>query len=374
MLRRKTAKRAALLGLALIVCAVNASCLPFRHEERNAFFDVPREQAKVALPTYVIEPPDVLLIDAVRLVPLPPHKLEPLDAVLVQFPADPGALAVGDLDALTKTGRALSGVIPVEPEGTINLGAAFGAVNVVDLTVEEARAAVEKRLRQFVKKEIVDAGKVTLDLAQIRGLQQIRGEHLVRPDGTIGLGSYGSVYVTGMSLEQAKAQIETHLSKYLLKPSVSIDVAGFNSKVYYVIFDGGGFGEQVIRLPVTGNETVLDAIGQVYGLPPVASRRRIWIARPSAGDDGCDQILPVDWKAITRLGSSAKNYQVLPGDRIYVDSRPLIAADSFLGRVISPVERILGVTLLTSSTITTVNQIRNSGGGGNAIITPVGGR
>jgi polysaccharide export outer membrane protein len=372
MLPRTKTKQVALILLALLVCAVNASCLPFRHADKIAYYDVPREQAKVALPTYVIEPPDVLLIDAVRLVPLPPHKLEPLDAISVQFPADPGALAVGDLDALTKTGRALSGILPVEPEGTVNLGAAFGSVRVVDLTVAEARAAIDKRLRQFVKKEIVDTGKVSVEIAQIRGMQQIRGDHLVRLDGTVGLGTYGSVYVTGMTLEQAKAQIEEHLSRFLLKPVVSVDVSGFNSKVYYVIFDGGGFGEQIIRLPVTGNETVLDAIGQVFGLPVVASRRRIWIARPAVGEDGCDQIIPVDWKAITRLGSSAKNYQVLPGDRIYVDSRPIIAADTFLGRALAPIERILGITLLTSSTIESVNSIRTSGGiGGN---NNIGGR
>ena len=38
-----------------------------------------------------------------------------------------------------------------------------------------------------------------------------------------------------------------------------MDVQGFNSKLYYVILDGGGAGQQVVRLPVTGNETVLDA-------------------------------------------------------------------------------------------------------------------
>jgi polysaccharide export outer membrane protein len=360
MLSRDRAKLVAFLCLALIFCASNTSCLPFRHSDRHAFYDVPREQEKMTLPPYVIEPPDVLLIDAVRLVPLPPYKLEPLDALLVQFPADPGSLPVADLEALTKTGRAFSGVIPVDPEGTVNLGAAFGAVRVADMTIDEARKAIDRRLRQVLKSELVDLGKVSVDLAQIRGLQQVRGEHLVRPDGTVGLGTYGSVYVTGMTLDQAKAQIEAHLSQFILKPSISLDVAGFNSKVYYVIFDGAGFGEQVFRLPVTGNETVLDAISNVRGLPVVASRHRIWLARPGHGNEDGETILPVDWKAITRHGSSAKNYQVFPGDRIYVAAQPLISADTYLGRLISPIERILGVTLLTSSTITSVNEIRNS--------------
>ena len=45
-----------------------------------------------------------------------------------------------------------------------------------------------------------------------------------------------------------------------------------NSKVYYIITDGAGSGEQVFRFPVTGSETVLDAISQIGGLPPVSSK------------------------------------------------------------------------------------------------------
>jgi hypothetical protein len=62
----------------------------------------------------------------------------------------------------------------------------------------------------------------------------------------------------------AKAAIENHLSKFFQKPSISLDISGFNSSVYYVIFDGGGFGEQVNRFPFTGNETVLDAIARKH--------------------------------------------------------------------------------------------------------------
>src|SRR5262249_47784878 len=92
--------------------------------------------------------------------------------------------------------------------------------------------------------------------------QPIRGQHLVRPDGSINLGIYGSVYVAGMTLEQARAAVAALLSqrvKNLTVRNVSVDVLAYNSKVYYVITDGGGYGEQVVRLPITGNETVLDA-------------------------------------------------------------------------------------------------------------------
>jgi polysaccharide export outer membrane protein len=192
-------------------------------------------------------------------------------------------------------------------------------------------------------------------------LQQIRGEHLVRPDGTVSLGNYGSVYVNGMTVAQAKQAIEAHLSQYLVRPEISLDVQGYNSKVYYVIMDLAGAGQQVVRLPLTGNETVLDAMSHLNGLPPAASKKRIWVARPSPAEMHCDQIMPVNWPAITQGGSTATNYQLLPGDRVYVQADFLINADTTLAKVLSPIERAFGVTLLATTTVQTIEGKFNTG-------------
>jgi polysaccharide export outer membrane protein len=308
---------------------------------------LPRELAKTSLPPYVIETPDILLIDAVRVVPRPPYRIEPLDALLVQV-----------TDGLPNE-PPLAAAVTVEPDGTVNLGPTYGSFLVADKTLEEARQAIEQQLRQTFTKV-----RVGVSLAQTRAAQQIRGEHLVRPDGTVALGVYGSVHVSGRTLDEAKAAIEAHLANFLLRPEVSVDVFSYNSKVYYVITDGGGYGEQVYRLPSTGNETVLDAIGQILGLPAVASKRRIWVARPSPDCAGCDLILPVNWRALTQCGKTATNYQIFPGDRIYVQAQPLITADAVLARVLAPVERILGVTLLGASTVQSIQTVGQGGGVG----------
>jgi polysaccharide export outer membrane protein len=201
--------------------------------------------------------------------------------------------------------------------------------------------------------------------------QKIQGQHLVRPDGTVGLGIYGSIYVTGMTLEQirlavAQAVASRMSAEYLAKnpvnkiaENVNVDVLAYNSRFYYVITDGGGYGEQVVRVPSTGNETVLDAIAQIYGLPAVASKKHIWVARRTPGH-GPDEILPVDWCGITRRGEAVTNYQIFPGDRVYVKADRLITIDTAIAKVLSPIERLLGVTLLGSET---VNSIRNRGTG-----------
>jgi len=270
--------------------------------EVGAAAGCPKELRPVSHPPYTISPPDILYIDAVRLIPKPPYRLESLEVVL---------LSVTD----TLPNAPIMGQYVISPEGMLSLGFNYGAVRVGGLTLDQAQTAIRNHLGKILRNP-----QVTLALAQFRGIQQVRGQHLVRPDGTIGLGTYGSVYVAGMTLGQAKCVSERYLSHYLQDPQVAVDVLAYNSKVYYVIYDGAGFGQQIFRLPATGNETVLDAISQVQGLAAVSSKKRIWLARPAPDDLGCSQVLPVDWNAITQGAVTNTNYQVFPGDRIYVDS------------------------------------------------------
>src|SRR5207244_8826408 len=83
-----------------------------------------------------------------------------------------------------------------------------------------------------------------------------------------------------------------------------------------------------------------------------ALKSRIWIARPAPANAGYgDQIMPVDWTAIVQCGKTATNYQILPGDRIYVKAQPLIKFDAMLGLIFGPAERAFGVSLLGQETI-----------------------
>jgi polysaccharide export outer membrane protein len=226
------------------------------------------------------------------------------------------------------------------------------------LTVDRAQAAIVDYLSSVVKGEL----NVGVTLVQMRATQNVRGEHLVRPDGTISLGMHGSVFVAGMTMGQVKAVVETYLAAYLVNPQISVDVFAYNSRKIYIIADGAGYGQQVIALPATGNETVLDAIARVQGLPAVASLKKIWVARPSPAGNPCSQVLPVDWQAITQAGRTETNYQLLPGDRIYISSNCLITAYNYIDMMIAPIERVLGATLLGSSVYQSLRGTNNGTG------------
>src|SRR5207253_6513473 len=64
---------------------------------------MPRELQKVSHPSYVIEPPDILVIDALRVVPLPPYRLEPLDVIILDVKN-------------TRRDEPLTGLFQVQPE------------------------------------------------------------------------------------------------------------------------------------------------------------------------------------------------------------------------------------------------------------------
>jgi polysaccharide export outer membrane protein len=295
--------------------------------------DAPNERQKTVLGEYVIEPPDLLQIDLLYAVPLPPYKLQPLDVLNVSI------TTAGAPDAL-------SGTYQVDPDGTVPFGGRQGSVKIAGLSLADAREVVEKHLSLTLNNP-----KVTLTVAQGRGVQLVRGQHLVRPDGTVDLGSYGSVMVAGQTVANARLLIQTQLAQTLQNPEVLVSVIGYNSKVYYVIFDYGGAGQQMIRMPVTGNDTVLDAISQLGGLSTVSDPGQVWVARSAALNEP-DQVLPVDWDGLTRRGRAETNYQLLPGDRLFVKAYRLVSAEVRLARMLAPVERVLGVTLLGASTYT----------------------
>jgi polysaccharide biosynthesis/export protein len=244
----------------------------------------------------------------------------------------------------------IKGNFMISPEGTINLGYTYGSLRVAGLTVDQAQNAIRAHLSSILKNPTVNVA-----LVQMRGMQNVRGEHLVRPDGTIHLGMYGSVYVAGMNLGQVKCVIQQYLSAYLVDPQVSVDVFAYNTRKIYIIADGGGYGQQIIAIPATGFETVLDAITRVNGLPAVSNPCRIWVARPSPAGHPCSIILPVDWKAIVQAGRTETNYQLFPGDRIYIAADPLITVYNYLDKLLAPVERVLGVTLLGATTYQTLH-------------------
>lgn len=203
----------------------------------------------------------------------------------------------------------------------------------------------------------------------------IAGERLVRPDGTITLGFYGDVYVNGLTIHEVKEKIIIHLRKFIndealglvgvdaagrpiaIPPAdsdrVFVDVAAYNSQVYYVQGDVAAPG----RLPITGNETVLDAINYAAGLTPTASIPNVRLVRPAPPGSCTPQVLPVNLAAIIQEGDTTTNYQLMPGDRIFVYRDPIVRASIFIDRLAAPFNTVLSSILQYSFAVRNVKSI-----------------
>jgi polysaccharide export outer membrane protein len=337
-----------LLGLCqLVFISLLAGCV-----SQTAFFDpkpagtpsfrdIPKETAKSSLPQYFLESPDLITVEAVHLVPKSPYVLRVFDWIALDVVGTP----IDD---------PIIGNFSIEPGGMIQLGSAYGAVRIEGLSLAEAEQAI---LRHLINSPENPRGRlnstttiVSAKLIRMSDIQQIANTHLIGPDGYITLGSYGRVYVNGLTVDECRDAIELHLSKALEHPQIAVDIYSYNSKEYYVIFQSAAMGEQVFTFPYTGNETVLKAIANTNGLAPNSSKR-IWVARP-VGNTHKPVILPVDWVAVTAYAMSQTNYQLLPGDRVFVIESRWVAADGMLARMIAPLERIMGVSLLGATTAT----------------------
>jgi protein involved in polysaccharide export with SLBB domain len=165
---------------------------------------------------------------------------------------------------------------------------------------------------------IVEPGDVLLvQPSDLDSPARMPGDQPVLPDGTINLGRYGKPVVAGKTVDEIEALVRALIEAQTPNAGpITVRLVLRQSKVFYVLGEVNAPG--VYQL--TGRETVLDAILIAGGLTDRASRRNIILSRPTRPDD-CRVVLPVCYEQIVQLGDTTTNYQIAPGDRIWVPTR-----------------------------------------------------
>ena len=172
---------------------------------------------------------------------------------------------------------------------------------------------------------------------------RLPADQIVLADGTVDLGPYGRIVVAGRNLEQAESLIEQQIAFQIqqqasackqyanddIQASLSreplpedCDAIAINVRLlepvhqFYVLGEVNAPG----AYPLTGSETVLDAILTAGGLTASANPCQILLARPTDPCE-CRVTLPVCYRQIVQMGNTTTNYQLQPGDRVFVASR-----------------------------------------------------
>jgi len=222
----------------------------------------------------------------------------------------------------------------------------------------------------------------------------ISGERLVRPDGTITLGFYGSVHVRGLTLPQCKAKVVEHLRAYLsdemlgLTGPVLPDIPPFDLGNAFDLppapqVNAEGLGKALAGIPEQqkpGGAQPAQTELKPAGVANLAPEERVFVdvakynskfyylegdvakpdKLPCTGNetvlDGLQyaggliqaadpdniklvrparggrpvKVYPIDLKAIMEEGDALHNYQLFPGDRLVIGRRPSVKASSEL--------------------------------------------
>lgn len=166
---------------------------------------------------------------------------------------------------------------------------------------------------------------------------RLQSDQTVQTDGVIELGEYGRLEVLGLTTEEIQQKVQSRVAtretekrqtritlashtsgaaqEEVIDYGVSVRLVNNESDQFYVMGEVNAPGSY----PLVGAETVLDAIISAGGLSGQANEHKVILTRPQP--DGKPRlILPVCYKQILQLGDVSTNYQLLPGDRIYVPS------------------------------------------------------
>jgi protein involved in polysaccharide export with SLBB domain len=152
-------------------------------------------------------------------------------------------------------------------------------------------------------------------------------DQLVQPDGTIDLGQYGRPVVAGKPLAEVESIVRAQVKGKDGKPvPVTVRLISRPGEVFFVLGEVNAPG----AFPITGHDTVLSAITQAGGPTRRASLQSVIMSRPTV-PEGCRLVYPVCYKNIVQLGDTTTNYQLRPGDRVFVPSKTM-CEDLFGGR------------------------------------------
>ncbi|MCE9529722.1 MAG: SLBB domain-containing protein, partial [Planctomycetes bacterium] len=134
---------------------------------------------------------------------------------------------------------------------------------------------------------------------------------------TIDLGKYGRPQVAGGTVADIEKIVNASVAEKNKEASfINVRLVNRVSKRYYVLGEVHTPGAFTLQ----GSETVLDGLMAAGGLNTQASLKNIILVRPSH-PDGCRTVLAICYPEIVQLGDTSTNYQLRPGDRIYVSTK-----------------------------------------------------
>jgi len=133
------------------------------------------------------------------------------------------------------------------------------------------------------------------------------GNYAIHTDGAITLPLIGDIAVGGLTPVEIEPLITKALSKYIVKPLVTVTVQAVYSRKYYIDGEAARSGEFSLQAPTR----VLDALSKAGGFRDFANLKKIYILRG-------DKRIPFNYKEVIHGKNLSQNILLEPGDHIVV--------------------------------------------------------
>jgi polysaccharide export outer membrane protein len=117
----------------------------------------------------------------------------------------------------------------------------------------------------------------------------------------------GDIAVGGLTPVAIEPLITTALSKYIVKPLVTVTVQAVFSRRYYIDGEVARSGEFSLQAPTT----ILDALSKAGGFRDFANLKKIYVLRG-------DKRIPFNYKEVIHGKNLSQNITLEPGDHIVV--------------------------------------------------------
>jgi len=130
---------------------------------------------------------------------------------------------------------------------------------------------------------------------------------VVMPDGKISMPLVGELQASTLTPQVLTEAIKEQLSKYIVKPDVTVFVEQVRSKKYYIQGEVNRTGYYPLVTPTT----VLEALGNAGGFKDFANLKDIRILRNG-------KILHFNYKEVSKGRHLEQNINVESGDQIFV--------------------------------------------------------
>lgn len=188
------------------------------------------------------------------------------------------------------------------------------------------------------------------DIVELKITQRtdLSGDYTIAPDGGLFLPEIGRIPLSGLTQEEAEANILKALKQLYFPISLSLRIKAYQASEYVVVI---GEVQQPGNYPIQNKLSLIQLIGEASGFTRDADLSRIQLVR----QDSSGNTVQVNLNKMIKRGDLSQNLVLKKGDLIVVPRRPLRIGFNSLSELL-PFAQLAILVLVTLNQVNSVSQ------------------